>query len=65
MKRAPAPITLRITDAQRPMLEALLATGLYGKTINDVAERLLSESLAKRFLRTKPRAVSVDEPEEA
>lgn len=57
------PITLRLTAELQAMLEALRTSGLYGKTVNDVAERILSESLAKRFLRTKPRAVEVSEPE--
>ena len=57
----PKPITIRLTAAQEEMLEALQGTGLFGKTINDVAERILSEHLAKRFLRTTPRKVTIEE----
>jgi len=46
------PITIRLSEDQIAMLETIRSSGLFGRTINDTAERLLSDAIAKRLHRT-------------
>lgn len=49
MPKTPRSIEILTTDVERRLLQQLLDTGLWGFTIEDVCERLISESLQQKI----------------